>query len=340
MRRFALAATITLLLAGCQGGGGPFAGQSTSTPIVRGGSLHDGSGTHGAQFRGSGNPTPFFGENGMFASLTGGRGEPAEHSTSQVARRDEGSRRRPISEGHSSDVDSTIAQVRDLRERLSRLDADNRDLTNQVAQTNQLLQVERDQKRLMQQQLADAGLRLKDLSVAREDAERRATTFLASTRTQQGAQITANNSLKNKLKPIEVPGLEVRQEDGVVRLEIPADKLFAPGMVQLRPEAKGLLEEVGFALEQSYPRQLIVIEGHTDTNPALGATPSLSHQVSAAQAQAVLDFLTSHTRITPAQVSSMAFGQYRPRMSNATTAGQTKNRRVEIAIYPESFDPR
>lgn len=301
---------------------------------------------HAGNFRGSGNPTPFFGENGLFAGLHGRQGEPDERSGAQLAQRDDGSRRRPIldrftpREGNSPDVDTTIAQVRDLRDRLARLDADNRELTNQVAQTNQLLQVERDQKRLMQQQLAEAGSRLKDLSVAREDAERRASTFLASTRSQQGAQITANSSLKNKLKPIEVAGLEVRQEEGVVRIEIPADKLFNPGMVQLRPDAKGLLEEVGFALEQSYPRQLMVVEGHTDTNPALGATPSLSHQVSAAQAQAVLDFLTSHTRIAPAQISSMAFGQYRPRMSNATTAGQTKNRRVEIAIYPESNDAR
>ena len=117
---------------------------------------------------------------GLLSSFAGGRGEPAERSSAQVARRDDGGRKRPTADrytdrdGNTSDVDTTVAQVRDLRERLARLDSDNRDLTNQVAQTNQLLQVERDQKRLMQQQLAEAGLRLKDISVAREDAERRA----------------------------------------------------------------------------------------------------------------------------------------------------------------------
>ncbi len=91
------------------------------------------------------------------------------------------------------------------------------------------------------------------------------------------------------------------------------------------------------AIAKSYTKQLIVIEGHTDNSAALAAQPGGSHQLAAGQAHMVLDYLVSQGRLSPSQVSTMAFGSHRPRFSNATPQGPQRNRRIELVIYPDSM---
>jgi chemotaxis protein MotB len=89
-------------------------------------------------------------------------------------------------------------------------------------------------------------------------------------------------------------------------------------------------------LARNYPRQLIAIEGHTDNAPVAGGISS--HQLAAAQAIAVLDTLTRRNRLPGQHFFVVAQGSNRPLASNATQAGQTTNRRIELVIYPETAD--
>jgi chemotaxis protein MotB len=231
------------------------------------------------------------------------------------------------------------AKLTEAERRLAMLDAQNRELTSQIAQAQQIVQAEREQKRLIQQQLAEAAGKYKEVIAAKEDVERRASALYASQKQPGGTTITANSSLRSSLKVTSVNGVDVRQEGTTIRMAIPADKLFAPGNPpQWLQSGQIVLDEVAAAITKNYPRQLIVIEAHTDNASALAGSAGASHQLTAGQAHMVLDYLVSQRRLPANQLSEMSFGSHRPRFSNNSAEAQAKNRRIEIVIYPDTVD--
>jgi flagellar motor protein MotB len=225
--------------------------------------------------------------------------------------------------------------MKDLNTQLSQLDANNRDLTAQVAQSEQLKQQMQNQIALLQQQLGDSGTRMKELQNLKDEAEKRAEAVLASAKARGGAILSANSSVKQNLQAVQIPGIEVHQEGEVIRLDLPADRMFAAGGYQLTQEGTQLVDMVGASLVQSYPKQRIVIEGHTDNSQAANA--GAAHLTTGSQAQAVFQQLVTRNRFPTAQLSISAMGDNHPRSSNATPAGKAKNRRVEVVIYPETY---
>lgn len=222
-------------------------------------------------------------------------------------------------------------------QQVAAMDANNRDLHAQLAQSRQQVQLLRDQVDLLQKQLTETGTRLKDAELARQQSEDKFNTLQASTTRRGGAIITANNSLQQTLRPIQLDGFTVRQEQGTIRIELPVDQMFAPGTAQLVGQAFPLLDRLASELAKNYPEQRIGIEGHTDTSPA--ADGSSNHQLSAAQAMAVFDHLTRRNRLPANQFFVSAQGANQPLASNGTQVGRSKNRRVEIVVYPETITP-
>jgi flagellar motor protein MotB len=189
-----------------------------------------------------------------------------------------------------------MSQMQDLNRRVAQLDANNRDLHMQLAQSQQNAQIAGDQVALLQKQLTDTANQLRTAQLAKQDAEKKVDAIAASARHRGGATITANNSIKSTLVAVDIPGLEIRQDQDVIRIELPADQLFRQATVQLVPAGQQILDSVADAIARNYPRQKIGIEGHTDT-PLSGALPTTSHQLSAAQAYAVFESLTVRSRL-------------------------------------------
>jgi flagellar motor protein MotB len=231
-----------------------------------------------------------------------------------------------------------VTQVQELERRVNELDISNRDMYSRLAQSDQQQQVYRDQVALLQQQLKDTANQLRETQLARQEAEKNVQVMNASSRKLGGATITANNSVRQALSTIEIPGVEVRQDQEVIRIEMPADELFQTGTGQVTATAYTYLDRVADAVARNYPRQRIVIEGHTDSGPTFVGTNTTMHQLSSAQAMAVFDTLTRRNRLPPRQFSVMGMGANYPRASNATDAGRAKNRRVELVIYPQAID--
>ena len=227
-------------------------------------------------------------------------------------------------------------QARDLTRRAGELDANNRDLHAQLAQSRQQVDLLREQVTLLQKQLSDSAQRLQDLQVAKQQAQQQFESLQASTTRRGGAIITANSSLQQTLRKIELQGLQVRQDGDLIRIELPADQLFAPGTAQLIGSAYPILDRAASELAKNYPRQIIAIEGHTDSILLQGGISN--HQLAAAQAMAVFDQLTRRNRLPSRQFFLMAHGPNRPRASNATQAGQAQNRRMELVIHPETYE--
>jgi len=232
--------------------------------------------------------------------------------------------------------DALQAQAQDVTRRAAELDANNRDLHAQLAQSRQQVDLLRDQVGLLQKQLGESAQRMQALQVAKEQAEQKFQNLQASTTRRGGAIITANNSTRQELRVLEIEGVQTRVDGEFIRIELPADQLFAPGTAQVVGTAFPILDRVSAELARNYPQQLIGIEGHTDSSPMYGDINS--HQLSAAQAMAVFDQLTRRNRLPARQFYVTAQGANRPLDSNTTQAGQAKNRRVELVIHPESFE--
>ncbi len=235
------------------------------------------------------------------------------------------------------------AQTKQLEEQRKALDNDNKELETMLAQSRQQTRLVQDQyaavREQMSTQLAQSLEKQKSLEQKLESAlansggnggGNNAGTSVAK---KQG--VFSNSSLTNKLPNFSAGGIETRMDDGVIRIELPADRLFSPGDARLRLDAVQLIDNVVIEIERNYPQQYIAIEGHTDNVPPQSAAWLNNHQISTARAAATFDYLVQKSRLRPNQLFIVGHGANHPVVSNATSAGQARNRRIELVIYPE-----
>ena len=252
---------------------------------------------------------------------------------------------------------SLMEEVRSLNGRLGRFDSDNQQLVTELAAMKQKLQVANDYNYQLKQQLADNTSQMQQLNIERaagdqqlanaqfqlEQLARAQQTQFSQASTGGGgsrfanATLRANNSLMQKLPQIQIPGVESRMDGDVIRIEIPSDQLFHQGSYQINAAHSHLLQNLSTAIRQNFPRQIVGIEAHWDGTQIQPATTT-HHQLTATQALAVFDFM-NRLGLPREQMFTMAMGSNRPRHSqSAGPNGINKNRRIEVVIYPETYD--
>ncbi|MBX7165699.1 MAG: OmpA family protein [Pirellulales bacterium] len=231
-------------------------------------------------------------------------------------------------------------QNQELMSRISALDRDNQELDSLLAQARQQNQIYAEQLTALRDQLGGAAQQLAQTRQQQQQAEQRAQTLAASSRRRTGASISANNSLQEALPVITVPGVETRFDGDVIRIELPADLVFEPGTNRLLPQASATIDLVAAEVLRLHGRQLIGVEGHTDSDPPTNPQWVNNHQLSVGRALAVYDYLVSRTQLRPDQMFIVGHGANHPVVSNATPAGKARNRRVELVIYPERLPGR
>lgn len=226
---------------------------------------------------------------------------------------------------------------------LGRLDADNRELQSQLAQVQQQKRFLNDELKLVKDQLDEMAGQVQQLRTAKQSADSKADGLLASTRHRGGATITANRSNQRvaeatgSLSLPSLPGIAAQRDGRVVRLNLPTDQLFRSGSAQLEASGIQLLDRIAEVMNRDYTRQHISIEGHTDSAPVIGGKSS--HQLTAEQSLAIFNQLTARNLIPASQLMTVAHGSNYPQADNATPAGRSINRRIEIVIYPEALSP-
>ncbi len=104
---------------------------------------------------------------------------------------------------------------------------------------------------------------------------------------------------------------------------------FASGSAQLTGEHSAILATVQRALAE-FPQANLVIEGHTDSFGSDASNQSLSQ----ARADAVLQYLLANSPLSPANVQALGYGESQPVANNETPEGRTRNRRIDIIVYP------
>jgi flagellar motor protein MotB len=150
------------------------------------------------------------------------------------------------------------------------------------------------------------------------------------------ATIRANNSLMRRLSEINIPGGDARMDGDVIRIEFPSDRLFVPGTYQITPSQRPLLSEVVATVRRSFPRQIIGVEAHWDNTP-LNPPGTTDHQLTATQSLAVFEELI-RLGLPRRQLFTMGMASNRPRHAQSSSGGVSPNRRIELVIYPESYD--
>ncbi|MEM5296707.1 OmpA family protein [Burkholderia sp. JPY481] len=107
--------------------------------------------------------------------------------------------------------------------------------------------------------------------------------------------------------------------------------LFDSGKTVLKPGAEPKLKGV-LDLIRANPGKRILIAGHTDN---MG--PSVANQkLSEARAQAIRDWFVNTASLPITRFAIQGYGDTRPIASNENSQGREMNRRVEIALIPDS----
>ncbi len=221
---------------------------------------------------------------------------------------------------------------RQLESRTATLDRDNQELQSLLAQSRQNSKLLEEQLVAVRDQLSNASGQLAQTREESQQQARQTEQLVAATR-RRGAIITANSSVKRTLANLNLPGLEVRPDGDVVRVELPAERLFGSGSTLLQPAGASLVEATAAELSRAFPGQIIGIEGHTDNQPA--AIAGGAQQLSVSRAMAVYHELETRGHFQPGQLFVAGHAANHPVVSNATPEGQRRNNRIELVVYPE-----
>lgn len=242
-----------------------------------------------------------------------------------------------------------VTQSPDIERQIRSLDASNKQLNAQLAQTQQQVQFYKDRADLMQRQLADVSGKLPSRvasnplpyvpspGAANASAVPSPTSkgFGSSNNRRSGARLTANVSRGLEADPLRELGYEVDVASDGLRLRIPSDQLFQPNSSQLTPSGTSLLDRVAEILKAQYSDRRVAIEGYTDNAPLYGGMYSTSHQLTSAQTDAILEQWTRRNQLAASQFVTLAHGSNHPIADNQNPAGRASNRRIEVLIRDE-----
>ncbi len=222
-------------------------------------------------------------------------------------------------------------QYEQLQQRAAALDQDNQQLQALLAQSRQESRLLEDQLAAVREQLRSTAAQLAQLQSSNQAQEQRVEALSASLRRQGTVTIQPNNSLLETLPQLDLPPGHVRRDGDVIRIALPADRLFAPGTAQLQPGAANFIADAAAELYRLYPRQI------TDNAPLAPSYWRTHHEMSTAQALAVYDVVVTRSAFRPEQLFVAGHGANHPLVSNATEQGRQTNRRVELVVYPEQL---
>lgn len=124
--------------------------------------------------------------------------------------------------------------------------------------------------------------------------------------------------------------VEVDLTERGIRVTFADSIAFASGSAALTGPARSMLERVATSTRIA---SAVEVEGHTDTQPISTAAFPSNWELSAARAASVVRFLMDQPGALPAGAyAATAYGEHRPRASNATAEGRARNRRIAILL--------
>jgi len=153
---------------------------------------------------------------------------------------------------------------------------------------------------------------------------------------EESAQKTSKSyeELLEKMKTeISKGGVTISELQGKLTVDLKSAILFDSGSAEVKPAGLEVLQKVIDVLKDVQGK-VVRIEGHTDNVPVSGALAAkypTNWELSAARAISVARYLQIRG-IDPSLLSAVAYGEYRPVVSNDTPEGKARNGRIEIVL--------
>ena len=153
---------------------------------------------------------------------------------------------------------------------------------------------------------------------------------------KEAAMKKLKDALSKSLKAFEGKGLTVNQRDGKVYVSMENKLLFESGSWAVGSEGKKAVVLVGSVLAQN-PDISVLIEGHTDNDKFAGAVGQIENNwdLSTKRATAIVNILSENKGVKKDNLTAAGRGEFAPLMSNDTSEGKAKNRRIEIILTPK-----
>ena len=147
-------------------------------------------------------------------------------------------------------------------------------------------------------------------------------------------QISTEKKPADKVTGFEGMDVSVDAAAGTITVTVPNEILFTPGQATLRKSEISELNKIQSVLQERYGGKVVDVVGHTDSDPIVNSAKLWKDnwELSAERALTVLRYMVSHG--TPSkEIRAVACGESRPVSSNSTSAGKSKNRRVEVVVH-------
>jgi outer membrane protein OmpA-like peptidoglycan-associated protein len=123
-------------------------------------------------------------------------------------------------------------------------------------------------------------------------------------------------------------GAEITRVNDALLVTLPEGVTFDIGSAEIKPAFSRALTQVAQTLNE-YPESYIDVVGHTDSTGSEQFNQALSDKRAGAVRRALIQ-----RSVAPARVVAYGMGENNPIADNATAAGRSVNRRVEILITP------
>lgn len=144
------------------------------------------------------------------------------------------------------------------------------------------------------------------------------------------------DNLSQALNAFEGRGLSIEQKNGKVYVSMENKLLFKSGSWAVNDEGREAVVELSKVLAIN-PDISVLIEGHTDNDKVLGNLGDgvqNNWDLSTKRALAIVSILSENTAIDKKNLTAAGRSEYAPLMSNTSTEGKAKNRRIEVILTP------
>ncbi len=133
-----------------------------------------------------------------------------------------------------------------------------------------------------------------------------------------------------------IDGLKASAVDGMVTLTLDQQVLFNSGSAEISKRGQQALGKLAVVLRDQFAGREIRVEGHSDSTPVKKTKSrwATNWELSSTRACSVLRELIAANAADANRIAAVGYGAQRPVFDNSTKEGRSKNRRVEVIVFP------